>query len=189
MMDDSSLVRQVLAGHTSAYTQLMHRWAGRILAICHARIARADVAEELAQETLVRGYEDLPSLAEAGRFGPWLAGIAVNTCRDWLKSRQNAQVPFSDLKTNGHAVPQPAASDEVERRDEASRLLREVDALPEDLRTVVMLFYYQQTSYRDIAHLLDVSTATVNARLTRARALLRDRLHRNNAPPSTSPDS
>jgi RNA polymerase sigma-70 factor (ECF subfamily) len=95
--------------------------------------------------------------------------------------RQNSQVPFSVLQTDGQIVPQPEApaGDEVERRDEARRVLREVEALPEELRTVLMLFYYQQSSYRDIAHLLDVSPATVNARLTRARALLRDRLGRN----------
>jgi RNA polymerase sigma-70 factor (ECF subfamily) len=187
MMDDAALVRQVLAGHGSAYAQLVQRWAGSILALCHARIGRPDVAEELAQETLVRGFEELTTLAEPARFGPWLAGIAANTCRDWLKARQNAQVPFSTLAGTGQPVPQPQApaSDEVERRDEACRLMREVEALPEELRTVLMLFYYQQASYRDIAHLLDVSPATVNARLTRARALLRDRLHRGNASPGS----
>jgi RNA polymerase sigma-70 factor (ECF subfamily) len=186
-MDDAALVRQVLAGHTNAYAQLVQRWAGRILALCHARVARADVAEELAQETLVRGFEELTSLAEPGRFGPWLAGIATNTCRDWLKARQNGQVPFSALAGAGEAVPQPQAPpcDEVERRDEAGRVQREVEALPEELRTVLLLFYYQQASYRDIAHLLDVSPATVNARLTRARALLRERLGAAHATPGS----
>ncbi len=189
-MDDAALVRQVLAGHTNAYTQLVQRWAGRILALCHARLGRPDVAEELAQETLVRGFEELPSLADPARFGPWLAGIATNACRDWFKSRQNSQVPFSVLQSDGQPVPQPAAPaiDEVERRDEAGWLLGEVEALPEEFRTVVLLFYYQQASYRDIAHLLDVSPATVNARLTRARVLLRGRLARQ-APPQAPPET
>jgi RNA polymerase sigma-70 factor (ECF subfamily) len=191
MLDDAALVRQVLAGHTDAYAQLVRRWAGRILALCHARLARDDVAEDLAQETLVRGFEELPSLADPDRFGPWLAGIAVNTCRDWLKSRQNSQVPFSTLAADGQAVPQPTApaGDEVERRDEAGWVLREVEALPEEYRTVVMLFYYQQASSKDIAHLLDVSPATVNARLTRARALLRARLAAPAAPPAPPADT
>src|SRR5215471_3622884 len=105
-MDDAELVRLILAGNKDAYADLALRWAGRVTALCHARLARADLAEELAQETLVRGFEELP----------------------------------------------------------------------EELRVVLMLFYYQPVTYRDIAHLLDVSTATVNARLTRARALLKARL-------------
>jgi RNA polymerase sigma-70 factor (ECF subfamily) len=176
-MDDAELVRQVLAGNTDAYADLALRWAGRVTALCHARLARADLAEELAQETLVRGFEELPSLADPTRFGPWLAGIAANTCRDWLKSHQNRSVHFSALPNgmpDSPAGPDPLA--EAERADESARLMRAVEELPEDLRVVLMLFYYEQASYRDIAHLLDVSTATVNARLTRARALLRTRL-------------
>jgi RNA polymerase sigma-70 factor (ECF subfamily) len=172
--DDAALVRQVLAGHTNAYSQLVQRWAGRILAVCHARLNRPDVAEELAQETLVRGFEQLPSLSEPARFGPWLAGIAIKTCLDWHWTKNDwrySEVPFSALQDNGHQLVAPVV-DELEWRDE-------VEALPEEYRTVVMLFYYQQASYRDIAHLLDVSPATVNARLTRARLLLRGRL----APP------
>lgn len=174
-MDDAALVRQTLAGQPDAYARLVERWAGRVLALCHARIGRADVAEELAQEALVRGLEQLPSLAEPTRFGPWLIAIAANTCRDWLKARQNSQVPFSTLAAGG---PQPPASagDDPEQREEADRLLREMEALPEELRVVLMMFYYDGSTYRDIAHALDVSTATVNARLTRARALLRQRL-------------
>jgi RNA polymerase sigma-70 factor (ECF subfamily) len=176
-MDDADLVRQVLAGNTDAYADLALRWTSRVTALCHARLARADLAEELAQETLVRGFEELPSLADPARFGPWLTGIAVNTCRDWLKSHQNRPVHFSALPNGTPDRPTgPNPLTEVERTDDVTRLLRAVEELPEELRVVVMLFYYQQASYRDIAHLLDVSAATVNARLTRARAQLRARL-------------
>jgi RNA polymerase sigma-70 factor (ECF subfamily) len=176
---DAELVRQVLAGRTEAYTDLVQRWAGRVTALCHARVGRPDVAEDLAQEALVRGFEELRSLADPERFGPWLAGIAANTCRDWLKKRQNAQIPFSalpDFDPDGAAAPNGEAPAAVAQADEVRRLLAAVDALPEELRTVLMLYYYEDVTYRDLAHLLDVSVATVNARLTRARALLRDRL-------------
>jgi RNA polymerase sigma-70 factor (ECF subfamily) len=55
-------------------------------------------------------------------------------------------------------------------------LLAAVDALPDDCRQVVLLYYYNDLTYRDLAHMLGVSPATINARLTRARALLRERL-------------
>src|SRR5262245_56216168 len=100
-MEDARLVREALDGQPDAYAQLIDRYASRVTALCHARLGRADLAEELAQESLVRAYEQLATLADPARFGAWLAGIAVNVCRDWLKARQNAQVPFSALSTNG----------------------------------------------------------------------------------------
>jgi len=75
-MTDGELVRHTLAGRTSAYDPLVRKWAARVTAVCHARVGRPDVAEELAQEALFRGYKALGSLAEPEKFGPWLCGIA-----------------------------------------------------------------------------------------------------------------
>ena len=60
-------------------------------------------ADDLAQETLLRGFRSLHTLVDPDRFGTWLSGIALRTCRDWLKSRQNAQIPFSVLAAD-HAI-------------------------------------------------------------------------------------
>jgi RNA polymerase sigma-70 factor (ECF subfamily) len=174
-MDDAALVRQVLAGNNDAYGELVLRYADRIFAVCHARLGHLDLAEELAQETLVRGFEELTALADPSRFGPWLAGIATNTCRDWLKSKQNGQVPLSVTPVEEEAKGLTPL-EKAQQQEEIARLLRAVESLPEECRTVLLLFYYDKAPYREIARLLDVSTATVNARLTRARGLLRTRL-------------
>jgi RNA polymerase sigma-70 factor, ECF subfamily len=179
-MSDAELVRQALAGRTEAYADLVRRWAGRITALCHARCGRAHLADDLAQETLLRGFRSLATLTDPDRFGPWLCGIALRTWLDWRKLRQNSQVPFSVLGTDrnpdDYLDPRSEREDPVERADELRQLVAEVEALPPDCRQVVMLYYYHDTTYREIAQLLGVSTATVNARLTRARALLRARL-------------
>src|SRR5580704_16158114 len=97
MVSDADLVRQARAGRTTAYEELVRRWAGRITALCHARVKRAHLADELAQETLLRGFRALHSLSDPDRFGAWLCGIALRACLDWLKAKQNSQVPFSVL--------------------------------------------------------------------------------------------
>src|SRR5262245_26104252 len=177
-MSDGELVRQALAGRPQAYGELVRRWAGRVTALCHARTGRA-AAEDLAQEALLRGYRALNSLAEPDKFGAWLCGIAHRVCLDWLKSKDRTQVPFSVLARDHRpedVLPDAAAEPELDRRDEVQRLMTEVEALPEECREVVMLYYYGDVTYRDLAQALGVSPATVNARLTRARALLRERL-------------
>ncbi len=177
-MSDAELVCRARAGQTEAFAELVLRWAGRVTALCHARVRRAHVAEDLAQETLLRGFRALGTLNDPDRFGPWLCGIALRTCLDWRKAKQNSQVPFSVLDPDhdpGELIPGRDDST-VERDDEARHLLGRVEALPADCRQVVMLYYYEDLTYRDIARLLGVSSATINARLTKARSLLRARL-------------
>jgi RNA polymerase sigma-70 factor (ECF subfamily) len=179
---DGDLVRRVLGGDAASYEELVRRWAGRVLALCHARVGRAGMAEDLAQESLLRGYAALRSLSDPEKFGPWLHGIATRVCLDWLKAKERTQVTFSDLGggsdpegfLGGSSAGRPGES--LEKEDEVRSLLAEVGRLPEELRRVLFLFYYEDLSYKDIAGLLGVSAATVNLRLTKARMLLRRRL-------------
>jgi RNA polymerase sigma-70 factor, ECF subfamily len=181
-MTDGELVRQALSGGIDAYAELVDRWGARIVALCHAKTGHGGVAEDLAQETLLRGYRSLRSLAQPEKFGSWLYGIALRSCLDWLKAKQRTEVAFSDLGREGTPDAfarerSSACAPQAEHADESAKLMAEVESLPEDYRQVVMLFYYEELTYRDIADLLGVSTATVNARLTKARAMLRERLN------------
>jgi RNA polymerase sigma-70 factor (ECF subfamily) len=180
-MSDGELVRQTLAGRTQAYEELVRRWASRITALCHAKVGRGDIADDMAQEALLRGYRSLSSLADPEKFGAWLCGIAVRACLDWLKAKERTQIPFSVLGADRrpeHFIPSRPENDGffLDREEELQRLMAAVEALPEDYREVVMLYYYEDVTYRDLAETLGVSTATINARLTKARAMLRERL-------------
>ena len=179
-MSDTDLVRQAQQGDAAAYGELVRRWSARILGFCHAKVGRA-AAEDLAQETLLRGFRALPTLADPERFGAWLRGIAVRVCLDWLKAKGRRDARFHslgddgelcDLAIDGRRTP----GEEVEYRDDLSHLMREVERLPEDYREVLMIYYYDEPTYAQLAWMLEVSTATINARLTKARKLLRERL-------------
>lgn len=180
-MLDGDLVQQALDGRTEAYEELVHRWAPRVTAVCCAKVGYGATAEDLAQEALLRGFRALPTLAEPAKFGSWLCGIAVRTCLDWLKAKERTQVSFGELHAErsadetfeGRAWNGPEA---VEHADEIDRLLAEVEALPDRQREALTLFYYERLSYEEMAELLGVSTATINARLTQARNTLRERL-------------
>jgi RNA polymerase sigma-70 factor (ECF subfamily) len=178
---DAELVRQTLGGQRAAYAELARRHAAPVLAVCHARIRCWHAAEDLAQETLLRGLQALPSLTDRDRFGAWLRGIAQRVCLDWLKSKQSAQVPFSSLRDGQPpdellAGKSQSAVREVDHSEDLQKLMACVYELDEDCREVLLLYYYQDVTYADLAELLGVSPATINARLTKARATLRDRL-------------
>jgi RNA polymerase sigma factor (sigma-70 family) len=183
-MDDAELVRQTLAGRTEAFADLACRWSARITAICHARVRRADVADDLAQEALLRGFRALHTLSDPAKVGAWLMGIAARAALDWLKAKERTTRSFSALNGDesiefGSAELPPDGL--AFQADERRRILVAVEALPDPLRQAIMLYYYDDLSYRDLAALLGVSTATINARLTRARELLRERLTEHKA--------
>jgi RNA polymerase sigma-70 factor (ECF subfamily) len=180
-MTDGELVRQTLAGRTEAYGELVRRWTRRITSLCHAKVGCAATADDLAQEALLRGYRALASLAHPDNFGAWLCTIARNACQNWLKARERSQVTFSVLQASRNAAsfleqPAPPDSPPLEHQEELQALREAVAGLPEECREVLSLFYHQDLTYRDLAQLLGVSSATINARLTRARTLLRERL-------------
>lgn len=178
---DGELVRQVLQGERTACDDLVRRWSARILAFCHARVGNHHAAEDLAQESLLRGLRGLKTLQSPEQFGTWLCGIALRVCLDWRKAKQSSQVPFTVLEAGSRhselaATAQDGAEAHVDQMDDVRRLLEEVESLSETHREILMLYYYQDVTYRELAEMLGISTATVNARLTQARAILRERL-------------
>ncbi len=128
----------------------------------------------------MRGLRALATLDDPAKFGPWLCSIASRVALDWIKSSQSRQVSLDALASGGMeawVVEGGESPDEAATRaDDTRQLLEEVASLPEPFREVVLLYYYDDVTYHDVAEILGVSTATVNARLTKARAILRERL-------------
>jgi len=180
-MTDGELVRQALRGDRAAGEDLARRWSARVLAFCHARVGNRHTAEDLAQETLLRGLRGLRSLESPDKFGSWLQGIAAHVCLDWRKSKQTSQVPFTSFAPERRpdellASTAKTTECEVDDADELRWLMQEVASLSLAHREVLLLYYYHDATYRDLAQWLGVSTATINARLTQARAILRERM-------------
>jgi RNA polymerase sigma-70 factor (ECF subfamily) len=177
-MSDGELVRQALEGRTTACEELARRWSPRLLAVCQARVGR-DAAEDLAQDSLLRALQSLRQLDQPERFGPWSRAIAIRACIDWQRRRRIMERPETSLSlrldgTAAQAATATGASLEV--REEREQLWSAVETLGDDLKEVLLLFYCDNLSYDAVAELLDVSRATVNSRLAKARDQLRRRL-------------
>lgn len=164
-------MRLASGGRRDAYEELIRRHAAKITAVCRSRLGPRGPVEDMVQESFLRGYRVLGTLLDPEKFGSWLYGIASRACLDWLKAKERTQL---SLEAVGEA---PVGRDLEPARDERhGRLLEEIDALPDLYREVVFLFYYQKQSYQEMSRTLGLSPAAVNARLTKARAKLRERL-------------
>ena len=191
MSTDADLVGQVRQGEVSSYEALVCRWSARVTAYLRAKVHHSEVAEDLAQESFLRAYRSLATLSNADKFGPWLLSIAHRLALDWLKAKARTEVRFTDFQ---HDDQRSSSRDNwaanVDQPDEACSqteeheiLLTLVDELPESLREVLLIYYYDDVTYKDLALMLNVSTATVNARLTKARRMLRERMSATRSDP------
>ncbi len=181
-MSDGHLVRRTMAGDNTAYEELVYRWSARLTAYLRARVHRVDVAEDLAQEVLLRAYRNLATLNSPDKFGAWLLSIAHASAIDWLKAKARSEVSFDELnqqcgvQTQGWTTGEPPPDQQCISAERRDILLESVHSLPQPLREVLLIYYYDDATYQEIADMLGVSTATVNARLTKARAMLRGTL-------------
>lgn len=169
---DHELVRQSLTGSREAFALLVVRYSRSVRATCLARVGLAQDLDDLVQETFLRAYKGLDRLADPSRFGPFVHRIAQNICIDRLRRR--GRNPVTSLADVDLEPPrEPGAHSDI-REERLARLRKLVGRLPEALREAVMLFYFHERSYAEIAAMLEVSEAAINQRLHRARVQLRE---------------
>jgi RNA polymerase sigma-70 factor (ECF subfamily) len=135
-----------------------------------ARVGRVGDLDDLVQETFLRAYKGLSRLRDQSRFGPYVHRIAQNICVDRFRRKGQEPVSLDEIELE----PPPEENRLVDVREERMMLLRRlVGRLPEALREAVLLFYFEQLTYADIAARLGLTEAAVNQRLHRARLQLK----------------
>jgi RNA polymerase sigma-70 factor (ECF subfamily) len=156
-----------MAALIDEHYQLVYRYAYRLC-------GDAGEAEDLAQHTFLTAQAKLDQLREAGAARNWLCTIVRHA---FLRQRRPSQRPLPLLDGVEPCTEFPPP----EEIDEAA-LQAALDALPEEFRAPVVLFYFQGFSYKDIASQLQVPVGTVMSRLSRAKAQLRARLSDEDGP-------
>jgi RNA polymerase sigma-70 factor, ECF subfamily len=129
-------------------------------------------AEDLTQETFCKAQLNLAQLRDINKAKPWLFRILRNVYLHKARERKNQ--PMTVLK-DMNDVPERAAADPPGEID-SGQLQSVLNELPEVFRTPIVLYYFEDFSYRDIAEQMDLPIGTVMSRLARAKAHLRARL-------------
>jgi RNA polymerase sigma factor (sigma-70 family) len=160
--NEASLVEESTAGDRKAYAELVRLHAGHVYAMCLAMLHNTADAKDISQETLMRGFTEISSLQNRGRFGPWLMAIAANLCRDHLRRRPNG--------CEETAEPTDPASGDTERLVDLRRTLHR---LPDEYLVPLLMYYYDGRSCDSVAETLGISREAVYMRLSRARRELR----------------
>lgn len=177
-MTSVKLVRRAQTGDPQAQAELYESLYKRVYYLALRMTRRAEDAEDATQETFLSAFRALPNLTDPNAFEGWLFQIAANQCRKLLRkdSRLTDLPEDEDGRTMLDDLPDedegliPASA--VEKESERQIILELIEALPEEQRQCVYLFYYAQMSVKQIAETLGCTEGTVKSRLNYARKKL-----------------
>ena len=167
---DEDLIWAVSEGEVAPLGVLFERHHARVHALCYRLTRQADVADDLAQETMLRVLRYASSYRRDSAFTTWLYRLAYNVCHDhWRKSRRD------ELTTDLSEAQGVVAYDSDERIDERHALLEEaMQRLAPERRAVLVLSRYNDLGYDDIARVLECTPAAARVRAHRALNELRE---------------
>lgn len=173
--DLQALVVKAKSGDTAAFAELSEHHRDRLTRYMLTMTGDQHAADDLVQDSLKKAFDKLGDLQKPDRFGSWLLSIACNACRTHLKNQvqraHGGEDATPELSDNHHS-----ALSSLVRREDAAMLALAIDRLPILLREAFALFVIEGLSYAEIKAATGVEEGTLQVRVHRAKALLRQQL-------------
>jgi RNA polymerase sigma-70 factor, ECF subfamily len=163
----ADLVHRARSGDREAFAVLAAGSVDRLYSVARLILRDTDLAEDAAQETLVRAWRDLASLRDVDRFDAWLYRLTVRTCADVGRQRRRWRAELTVVRNEPAELDRSQA---IADRDELERGLRRLN---DAQRTVLVLTFYLGFTPNDVADALDIPIGTAKSRLHYAIDALR----------------
>jgi RNA polymerase sigma-70 factor (ECF subfamily) len=177
-------VRSALEGDQDAFAELVYMYQDSVYNLCYRMLSERTEAEDAAQETFLKAYLNLQRYDPSRSFKTWVLSIASNHCIDRLRRRRmvwlSIEEPLPPNVSLASDEPQPEETMMFTQRSAAVQEL--INALSPDYRAAVVLRYWYDYSYTEIADILDTTESAIKSRLFRARQMLSDKLNSQVAP-------
>ena len=181
---DLSLVQRVQRGERGAYDLLVLKYQHKVVKLVMRYLRDPADAEDVAQEAFIKAYRALPQFRGDSAFYTWLYRIAINTAKNALASRDRSPISYElDLQNPDESndvigrLRDPDTPEGLALTEEIRATVNDaIEALPEDLRTAIVLRELEGLSYEEIAQSMDCPVGTVRSRIFRAREAIDRRL-------------
>lgn len=160
-MNIEKLVKKATKGNKDAFVELMKIYERDMYNLTRYMLGNNEATYDVVQDTILTVYEKISTLKNPSSFKSWLLKIVVNKSKSEL-SKQNKIIY---LENN---IEVPIIDKELEKIE----LMSLVSDLPDDFKSVIILFYFNDLSYKEISEILDIPEGTVKSRLFRGKEIL-----------------
>ena len=183
---DERLIERALAGDAEAFGEIVRRWERRIFALSYGILGREEDARDATQETFIAAFRNLSGFRGDAKVSSWLHRIAVNQCitrqrRAKVRGETSLEAREEDGGAQFASTLEESPDEQTEGRERTEAVRRAVNALPPELRSVVVMKEFEDLTFQEIAATLGVPLSTVKSRLYTALKQLRMRLEKHGA--------
>lgn len=176
---DSFVVKQILAGDRDRFRELVRRYQARMYGVCLRLVGNPVDAEDLTQQSFIEAFKGLRRFDNSKSFSTWLMCIAVNNCKDFLKSHKRRERQLAgDVDASGALFSGrvPGPEQELVNRRRATLVVAALGRLDPKYRIPVVLKDVEGLSYHEIQQILPLPLTTLKIRVVRGRAQLQEQL-------------
>jgi RNA polymerase sigma-70 factor (ECF subfamily) len=173
MKSDEELMTAYVAGDEAAFAELFGRYAPLLVRMMRRQIRIEDDAVELVQQTFLQVHRARLDFEEGRRLRPWLMTIAFNLKREYFRRRKRRPEAPLEFEPPGS---DPGRRHPVERRADIQRIRAALETLPDGQRDVIVMHWFDELSFPEVAEILGLTVSAVKVRAHRGYQALRKAL-------------
>lgn len=181
-MTEQEIVISARQGDQGAFTALVQTYQHAVYNLCYRMLGTAEQAEDAAQEAFLRAYAQFQRYDPERPFKTWLFAIASHHCIDVLRRRRMIWLDIDNEPLAGHPAlrePRLGPEDVALKHEYAADVQALLDRLPPKDRAAVVMLYWYNLSYQEIAVVTGATVSSVKSRLHRARVAMADAMRQN----------
>ena len=171
--NDQLYITKVINGDTNAFAYLVDTYKNMVFSLAYKMTKNREEAEEVSQDTFIKAYKNLAKFKGDSKFSTWLYRIAYHACLDAIKKNKKNNNTF---EINEITFNQIKSVDDIlqgiERKERATIMNDCLLKLPQDERSLIWMFYYDELSLKEIIEVTKLSEANIKVKLHRARKKL-----------------
>jgi RNA polymerase sigma-70 factor (ECF subfamily) len=181
--NDQLYIAKVINGDTNSFAYLVDSYKDMVFSLAYKMTKNKEESEEVSQDTFIKAYKNLNKFKGESKFSTWLYRIAYHTSLDQIKKNKNNNATFEIHEVT---LNQIQSADDIlqgiERKERAKIMDECLLRLPEEERSILWMFYYDELSLKEIVEVTLLSEANVKVKLHRARKRLLTIVEENVAP-------
>ena len=171
--NDQLYITKVINGDTNAFAYLVDNYKDMVYSLAYKMTKNREEAEEISQDTFIKAYKNLDKFKGDSKFSTWLYRIGYHAALDSIKKNKRHQnsfeindITFNQIKSVENIL------EGIERKERAKIMNVCLDKLPDEERSIIWMFYYDELSLKEIIEVTGLSEANIKVKLHRARKRL-----------------